>query len=127
MTSSMNQYPKIKSSCKTCIFGKHPRSPFPSRDRQRGKHLKLVHLDLCESNVTSLGGRKHILTFTDDCANHGMVYVLPNKSAPTILKAFKEYQADAERQSGYKIKELRTDRGTEYMGEMIEYVKSQGI
>ena len=29
--------------------------------------------------------------------------------------AFKEYQAWAERQSGHKIKEIRTDRGKEYM------------
>jgi len=44
-----------------------------------------------------------------------------------VLKAFKEYQAWAERQSGRQIKEIRVDRGTEYMGEMLEYVKSQGI
>jgi len=30
-------------------------------------------------------------------------------------------------QSGHKIKELRTDWGTEYMDEMAEYVKSLGI
>lgn len=113
--------------CKPCIFGKHHRSPFRSRSRRRGNPLESVHTDLCESNVTSLGGGKHVLTFTDDCTNHGMVYILQNKSAITVLKAFKEYQAWAERQSGFKIKELRTDRGTEYMGEMIEYVKSQGI
>ena len=113
--------------CKPCIFGKHHCSPFPPRRRRRGKPLELVHSDLCESDVTSHGGGKHVLTFTDDCTSHGMVYVLPNKSAPTVLKAFKEYQAWAERQSGYKIKELRTDRGMEYMGEMIDYIKSQGI
>src|SRR5579859_5667748 len=113
--------------CKPCILGKHHRTPFPSRDRRCGKPLELVHSNLCESNVTSLGGGKHVLTFTNDATNHGMVYVLPNKSAPTVLKAFKEYQAWAERQSGCKIKELRTDRGKEYMGEMIAYVKSQGI
>jgi hypothetical protein len=56
-----------------------------------------------------------------------MICVLPNKNAGTVLKAFKEYQAWAERQTGNKIKALRTDRGSEYMGEMIEYVKSQGI
>jgi hypothetical protein len=52
---------------------------------------------------------------------------LSNKLSSTVLAAFKEYQAWAERQSGHKIKELRTDRGTEYMDEMAEYVKSLGI
>src|SRR5579859_4444828 len=113
--------------CKPCILSKHHRTPFSSWYRRHGKPLKLVHSDFCESNITSLGGGKHVLTFTDDATNHGMVYVLPNKSSSTVLKAFKEYQAWAERQSGCKIKELRTDRGKEYMGEMIEYVKSQGI
>ena len=113
--------------CKPCIHGKQHHNPFPSRDRRRGAPLELVHSDLCESNVISIGGGKHVLTFTDDMTNHGMIYILPNKNSATVLKAFKEYQAWAERQSGHKIKSLRTDRGTEYMGDMIEYVKSQGI
>src|SRR5579859_3985175 len=75
-----------QAPCKPCILGKHHRTPFPSRDRRRGKPLELVHSDLCESNVTSLGGGKHVLTFTDDATNHGMVYVLPNKSSSTVLK-----------------------------------------
>jgi hypothetical protein len=76
---------------------------------------------------TSLGGGKYVLTSTDDATNHEIVFILANKNASTVLKAFKEYQASAERQSGYKIKEIRTDPGTEYMGEMMKYVKSQGI
>ena len=44
-----------------------------------------------------------------------------------MLKAFKEYQTWAERESGHKIKELQMNRGMEYIGEMIEYIKSQGI
>ena len=59
--------------------------------------------------------------------NHGMIYILPNKNSATVLKAFKEYQAWVKRQSGYKIKSLHTDRGIEYMGDMIEYVKLQSI
>src|SRR5205085_6020882 len=113
--------------CKPCIHGKQHRAPFHPRNKRRGRPLELVHSDLCESNVTSLGGGKYVLTLTDDATKHGMVYILPNKNASTVLKAFKDYQAWAERQSGCKIKELRTDRGNEYMGEMIDYVKSQGI
>ena len=32
-----------------------------------------------------------------------------------------------ERQSGHLIKELRTDRGGEYLSNMVDYVKSIGI
>jgi len=55
------------------------------------------------------------------------IYILPNKKSVTVLNAFKEYQAWAERQAGHQSKALRTDRGTEYMGDMISYAKSIGI
>ena len=87
----------------------------------------MIHSDLAEANVISIGGGKYVLTFTDDATDHGTIFILANKKSSTVLNAFKEYQAWAERQSGRKIKEIRVDRGTEYMGEMLKYVKSQGI
>src|SRR5205823_11629208 len=115
--------------CSSCEIGKHHRLPFHPvpKEKRRSKPLELVHSDLCECHVTSLGGGRYVLTFTDDCTRHCRVYILPNKFSSTVLAAFKEYQAWAERQSRQKIKELRTDRGTEYMDEMAEYVKSLGI
>ena len=86
-----------------------------------------MHSDLAEANILSLGGGRYVLTFTDDATAQGNVFILSNKNASTVLNAFKEYQAWAERQSGHHIKQIRTDRGKEYMGEMIEYVKLQGI
>src|SRR5579862_9604022 len=116
-----------QTPCSSCVMGKHTRSPFPPRTKRRDRPLELVHSDLAEANILSIGGGKHVLTFTDDATDHGIVFILDNKSASTVLSAFKEYQAWAERQTGHKIKEIRTDRGTEYMGEMIKYVKCQGI
>jgi len=109
------------------MHGKQPRQPFHSVGKRHVKPLELVHSDLCESNVLSLGGGKHVLTFVDDHTRHCRVYILSNKTPANVLKAFKEYQAWAERQSGHKVKVLRTDRGTEYMGDMITYIKSKGI
>ena len=117
----------IQQPCKGCMHGKQPRQSFHSLGKRRDKPLELIHSDLSESHVISLGGGKYVLTFVDDCTRHCRAYILSNKSPSTVLKAFKEYQAWAERQSGHKIKELRTDRGTEYMGEMIDYVKSKGM
>ena len=113
--------------CASCVLGKHARTPFQPRSERRANPLDFVHSDLAEANVTSLGGGKYVLTFTDDATNHGTIFILANKKASTVLSAFKEYQAWAERQSGCTIKEIRTDRGKEYMGEMIKYLKSQGI
>ena len=86
--------------CKGCMHGKQPRQPFHSLGKRRDKPLELVHSDLSESNVISLGGGKHVLTFVDDRARHCRVYILSNKTPSTVLKAFKDYQAWAERQSG---------------------------
>ena len=118
-----------QTPCEPCALGKHARTPFKPRTASewRKNTLELVHSDLAEANVQSLGGGKYALTFKDDATSHGTVFILANKNAATVLKAFKEYQAWAERQSGHKIKEIRVDRGTEYMGEMLEYIKSQGI
>ena len=113
--------------CESYVHHKHARSPFKPRTKWQKNALELVHSDLVEANITSIGGGKYILTFKDDATSHGMVFILANKQPSTVLKAFKGYQAWAERQSGWQIKELRVDCGKEYMGEMLEYIKSEGI
>ena len=55
-----------KRPCKGCMYGKQPRQPFHSLGKHRDKPLELIHLDLCELHVTSLGGGKYVLTFVDD-------------------------------------------------------------
>jgi hypothetical protein len=121
-TSEEHQAP-----CQPCVLSKQSRTPFQSRSSRRVKPLDLVHSDLAESNMKSLGGGKYVISFIDDATQHATVFIIPNKNASTVPNAFKEYQSWAERQSGCKLKEQRTDRGTEYMGEMIQYIKDQGI
>ena len=113
--------------CKSCVLGKHACSPFKPHTEWRKNALELVHSDLAKANIASISGGKYILTFKDDATSHGTVFILVNKQLSTVLKAFKAYQAWAEHQSGWQIKELRVDRGKEYMGEMLKYIKSQGI
>jgi transposase InsO family protein len=113
--------------CEACIYGKHHRLPFNNPQERRNKPLELVHSDLAECNIESLGGGKYVLTFIDDCTRYCRTYILPNKTPAKVLAAFKEYKAWGERQSGHLIKELRTDRGGEYLSDMVDYVKSIGI
>lgn len=45
-----------------------------------------------------------------------------------MLDTFKEYKARAEKQTGYKIKKLRTDNGTEYLSrEFTDFLRKEGI
>ena len=49
------------------------------------------------------------------------------KSKDKVLLYFKEFQARAERDSGRKLKAVRTNNDGEYRGQFEEYCKSQGI
>ncbi|KAI5314278.1 hypothetical protein L3X38_043454 [Prunus dulcis] len=61
--------------------------------------------------VTKTGNR-FFLTFIDDCTRMCWVYFLRHKSE--ALCVFKKFKATVELQSGYKLKQLRSDRGGEY-------------
>ena len=49
------------------------------------------------------------------------------KSKDQVLSVFKEFHVRAERESGQKLKSVRSDNGGEYIGPFAEYCKSQGI
>ncbi|RDY13059.1 hypothetical protein CR513_02068, partial [Mucuna pruriens] len=84
-------------------FKKHP----PSR---KSKLLELVHFDVCGPlKVKSFSGALYFVTFIDDCSRKLWVYVLKIKDQ--VLEKFKQFQALVERQSGKKVKCIRSDNG----------------
>jgi transposase InsO family protein len=113
--------------CESCILGKHKRTSFPQSSNQAKQHLELVHTDLCGPMQTeSIGGSFYFLTFIDDFSRKIWIYFLRHKSE-TFTK-FKEFKAEAEKQSGKFLKVLRSDGGGEYNSrEFANFCKSQGI
>jgi len=89
--------------------------------------LDLVHSDLCgPMSVSSVGGAKYFLTFIDDHSRKIYIYFLKNKSE--VLEKFKSFKVFVEKQSGRKIKVLRTDNSREYINhEFKELIRSEGI
>jgi hypothetical protein len=68
------------------------------------KPLGLVHSDLFRQfPVVAHGGGLHFVTFTDNCTRYSRVFILKNKESESLVKVFKEYQAWAEKQSGFKL------------------------
>lgn len=68
------------------------------------------------------------MSFIDDKSRRIFVYFLKTKSGEEVLNCFKEFHAQAERQTGLKLKTLRTDNGKEYMNSCFqEYLKRTGI
>ena len=63
---------KVNRESEACAQGKMHRIPFPKKsDKKTCQPLELVPSDLCEPmNVGSIGGRKYLLTLTDDYTRH---------------------------------------------------------
>lgn len=114
-------------SCETCAKAKIHQVSHPPSTRRASAVLELIHSDICgPMNLPSLGGARYFITFIDDKTRYCEVKMLKQKS--DALQAFKEYVRRVERQTGYRVKTLRTDNGREYMsGEFTAFLKTLGI
>lgn len=112
--------------CPGCAFGKQHRISHPINEKVASQPLDLVHVDLCEMNIHSLGGAKYYLLFKDDYSHYKTVYFLKNKSeAVSKLDIFLKL---VENQFGRKVKCLRSDWGTEICNkEAQSIIESLGI
>jgi hypothetical protein len=119
---------KPERICEGCIFGKQHRESFPVGKSYREKDpLEIVHSDICGPMQTpSIGGNTYFLTFIDDFSRKTWIYFLKHKS--DALGCFQQFKSLVEKQSGYYIKCLRTDRGGEYISrEFQNFCKVHGI
>lgn len=106
---------KPERVCEGCILGKQHRESFPAGKSTRAKApLEIIHSDLCGPMQTpSIGGSFYFLTFIDDYSRKQWVYFLKQKNE--VFDLFRQFKNLVEKQSGYYIKVLRTDRGGEYI------------
>jgi len=112
--------------CADCLAGKQNRVSFkrfpPSR---RQNVLDLVHSDVCGPFKKSLGGARYFVTFIDDHSRKTWVYTLKTKDQ--VFQVFKQFLTLVERETGKKLKCIRTDNGGEYQGQFDAYCKEHGI
>ena len=108
-----------KEFCEPCVEGKIHKKKFPKTGGKRAKeNLDLVHSDVCgQMDVPSLSGSKYFLSFVDDKSRFVWAYILRHKS--DVFEKFKEWKAMVERQTGKKLKKLRSDNGGEYLSEQF--------
>ena len=113
--------------CAHCLAGKQKRVSFRSHSPSRKSELlELVHSDVCgPMPIKTVGGAAYFVTFIDDSSRKVWVYFLKTKDQ--VLNAFKQFQVLVERQTGKKLKCIRSDNGGEYIGAFDEYCKQQGI
>ncbi|KAJ9560716.1 hypothetical protein OSB04_005876 [Centaurea solstitialis] len=113
--------------CSHCLAGKQNRVSFKSHPPSRKENiLDLVHSDVCGPMKTrTLGGCSYFVTFIDDHSRKVWVYTL--KSKDQVFDVFKQFHASVERQTGKKLKCIRTDNGGEYIGRFDAYCREHGI
>lgn len=120
---------KSDKVCENCIMGKQSRTSFSQRSKgKRAKEiLELVHSDLCgPMDDDSIGGAKYFMTLIDDKTRKTFVYFLRYKSE--VFNVFQNFKTMVEKQTGCKIKKLRSDNGKEYVNKrMEEYLQNKGI
>ncbi|CAI5482003.1 unnamed protein product [Closterium sp. Yama58-4] len=96
-------------SCPTCLETKFTKFPFNSSTGPAKAPLALVHMDVVgPTRATSLSGSRYFLTIVDDHT--------------------RAWMPRAQRESGHKVKVIRTDNGGEFIGAVFEAVlKKKGI
>ena len=114
--------------CRSCMAGKHHRSPFPQASHFRAmKPLELVYMDICGPITPStLGGSRYYLLIVDDFSHLMWVSMLKLKS--DALGEFQRFKTLAEAEKGTRILCLRSDRGGEFTStEFNEFCILHGI
>ncbi|UYV76936.1 K02A2.6-like, partial [Cordylochernes scorpioides] len=97
------------------------------RSSKETQTLALVHCDLMGPfNIESWGGSRFVLTIIDDASRYTRVYFLKRKG--DTLEKFKEWMKEAENQTGFSLKRIRTDNGLEFCSSPWDiFTKAHGI
>lgn len=110
--------------CIVCVKGKQTRLPFPKSGHRASELLELIHSDVMGPlEVESYSGARYLLTFIDDYSRK--IFAFPIKKKSEVFDQFLKFKNMAEKQTGKKIKMLRTDSGKEYVNNMFQNYMSQ--
>lgn len=97
--------------CPGCVFGKQHRVSHPIDNKVASNPLDLIHVDLCEMNIRSLGGAKYFLLFKDDYTHYRTVYFLAHKSE--VASKLDIFMKLIQNQFEKQVKFLKSDQGKE--------------
>ncbi|CAI7832219.1 unnamed protein product [Closterium sp. NIES-53] len=120
--------PKEVGSCETCLTSNFSRFPFHSTVGQSSDPVELVHVDLVGSmKVKGDGGALYSMTMVDDYTRLTWSFPLAKKSDASRV-IIEEWLPMVERESGKRVKAIRSDCGGEFLGaEFRSWLKRHGI
>jgi len=107
--------------------GKQTRDPLTGERAKCEEVLHTIHSDICGPMATEgCMGERYFTTFIDERSGRIAISLLRHKSE--VFERFREYQAKVERETGKRIKHLRSDGGGEYTGHGFRnYLVEKGI
>ena len=114
--------------CEPCELSKAHRGPYPpSTHTKATQPLHLVHMDVCgPMPTTSLGGNRYFATFLDDFTGLSVVRPVAHKS--DVPEVVKQVITQLEARSGHRVRNVRTDRGGEYLNKILDsFYAEKGI
>ncbi|KAK3012142.1 hypothetical protein RJ639_012141 [Escallonia herrerae] len=114
--------------CKSCLIRKQCQHNFPKESISRAKApLELIHTYVCGLiDPAYLCKNIYFLQFIIDYGRKTWVYFLKQKS--DVFSTFKRFKALVEKQSGYQIKDMRSDQGGEFTSkEFNAFSEENGI
>jgi len=114
------------TSCVPCIQGKTQAKPHPLVRARAAKTLERVHVDLVGPLPQGVKGHRFWLTIVDDYSRYG--WSIPLHTKDQAKHRLIEWVAMAERQTGCKLKEVRADRGGEFVNDtLLGHFRAQGV
>jgi transposase InsO family protein len=115
-----------ENECDVCVQAKQTRESFARSSSRASTPLELVHSDVMGPiRIQGVGGERYIVTLLDDYSRYSEVICVSNKGvvARKVIEVLLRWQ----RQTGYNVKILRTDRGTEFKGQLALFALKNGI
>ena len=113
--------------CEACQLGKQLRPPFRNECNRSRNKLDLIHSDVWgpTQNVI-LGGSRYFFSFIDNYTRHAWIYLIEKKSE--VFNYIRDHRSFVERETGRKIKCLRSDGRKEYFSSQFNsYLQQMGI
>jgi transposase InsO family protein len=114
--------------CSACQAGKQVRVHHPHKNiMTTDRPLELLHMDLFGLIAyISIDGSKYCLMIVDDYSRFTWVLFLQEKSQ--TQETLKRFLGRAQNEFGFRIKNIRSDNGTEFKNSQIEgFLEEEGI
>lgn len=112
--------------CEVCPRAKLTQSHFAPSTSKATRPMELVHSDVMQMPVPSLGGARYVVTLLDDYSRLSSVTCVARKSMTAAVVADSLDRLEA--MSGRRTKTLRSDNGGEYMSkEFNNSLRKRGV